>query len=62
MEHVSVCGSVSAVNNRPVAASELMPRDGEVIPLALSRKRYHGTSTICVLVPDSLSSAKSNAF
>ena len=37
MEHVSVWGSVSAVDHRSVAALELMPKDGEVIPLALSR-------------------------
>ena len=37
MEHVSVWGSVSAVDHRLVAALELMPKGGEVIPLALSR-------------------------
>ena len=37
MEHVSVWGSVSAVDHRSVAALELMPKGEEVIPLALSR-------------------------
>ena len=37
MDHVSVWGSVSAVDHRSVAALELMPKGGEVIPLALSR-------------------------
>ena len=37
MEHVSVWGSVSAVDHRSIAALELMPKGGEVIPLALSR-------------------------
>ena len=37
MEHVSVWGSVSAVDHRSVAALELTPKGGEVIPLALSR-------------------------
>ena len=37
MEHVSVWGSVSAVDHRSVAALELMSKGGEVIPLILSR-------------------------
>ena len=37
MEHVSVWGSVSTMDHRSVAALELMPKGGEVIPLALSR-------------------------
>ena len=37
MKHVLVWGSVSAVDHRSVAALELMPMGGEVIPLALSR-------------------------
>ena len=35
MEHVSVWGSVSAVDHRSVSALELMPKGEQVIPLAL---------------------------
>ena len=37
MEHVSIWGSVNAVDHRSVAALELMPKGREVMPLALSR-------------------------